>query len=290
MLPFRGEARDGVSGVLVAGLSPRRPLDDDFATWLELIQSELGRGLASVHAQERDRSIAITLQRSLLPSGFPAVEGVTLEARYQPAMTFAQVGGDWYDAITVDEDRVVVVVGDVVGKGVAAAATMGRLRSAAQAYASLGLSPARILEELNRFAVRLAGVTFATVLCGCYELATGRLTFASAGHLPPVLVRADGQAALIEGGLTVPLAVTDELLVEEHELHLDHDDVVLLYTDGLVERRGEDLDCGLARLTAACAEHRGDLGSLLDHVLERVIGPKVEDDVAVLALGRRPRR
>lgn len=290
-LPLSGEESEAPLGLLVAGVSPRRPLDQDYATWLELVATQLAHALSTAQARQRDRSIAVTLQRSLLPEALPQVDGAVLEARYRPALEYAQVGGDWYDAICVGDDRLVVVVGDVMGKGVRAAAQMGRLRSAAQAYATLGLSPAAILEQLHTFAVELTEVEFATVLCACYEPSSGRLSFASAGHPPPVLVRGDGAAKLVEGGLTVPLAVPSgvgsaALGACELELELEPGDAVLLYTDGLVEGRGQDLDKGLAMLVEACSDSPGDLPALLDGVMGRVAQPHSPDDIALLALGR----
>ncbi len=286
VLPFRADDPQALSGVLVAGVSPRRPLDEDYATWYDLIAAQLGHALAAAQAHERDRTIAVTLQRSLLPESLPAVDGAALDARYRPALEHTQVGGDWYDAICVDDDHVFVVVGDVVGKGVQAAATMGRLRSAVRAYAMLGMSPAGILEELNRLAVRLDDVGFATVLCARYEASSGSLVFASAGHLPPALMKGGGDTRLVDGGLTVPIAVSDEMGAQERKLTLDPGDVLLLYTDGLVERRGRDLGCGLDKLVAVCTSHRGDLSTLLDAVMARVAEPDSPDDIALLALGR----
>jgi hypothetical protein len=290
VLPLTGEDGTDPLGLLVAGISPRRPLDEDYVTWLELIKAQLDRALASASARERDHRIAVTLQRSLFPGTLPAVDGVILDARYRPALEYTEVGGDWYDAICVDED-VIVVVGDVMGHGVRAAATMGRLRSATQAYAMLGLSPAAVLKELNRFAVRLDDVEFATVLCARYSPSSGSFVFASAGHPAPVLVTAGGDARLVGGGLTVPLAVTDDLWAAEHGITLSPGDFVLLYTDGLVEHRDQPLDRGLARLVAFCTEHHGDHpAALLDGLMEEVAWPDSRDDVAVLALQRIARR
>jgi hypothetical protein len=286
VLPFTADGPGSPAGFLVAGLSPRRPLDDDYVTWLQLMATQLGHALAAAEAHERDHTIAVTLQRSLLPETLPNVDGAALQARYRPALEYAQLGGDWYDAICVDDDELVLVTGDVVGKGVQAAATMGRLRSAMRAYAMLGMPPSAMLEELNRLAVRLDEVEFATVLCAHYKPSTGRFVFASAGHLPPLVVRQDGTSSLVDGGLTVPLAATDEMEAHERQVTLHPEETLLLYTDGLVERHDQDLDEGLAFLLSVCASNHDSLPELLDVVMEDVAGTDSHDDVALLALRR----
>jgi hypothetical protein len=284
VLPLTEREDHPPAGILVAGVSPRRPLDDDYRTWYDLVAQQLGRVLANAQAHEREHTVAVTLQESLLPEGLPEIAGVELATRYRPGSEDSRVGGDWYDALPIGDDTVVIVTGDVVGKGIHAAAAMGRLRSAVRAYAVLGLSPARIIGELNRLILQLGELEFATIVCGCYDRRAGTLTVARAGHPPPVLIAPEGVARPLEGGLTTPMGTEVEPVEAQADLAVG--ETVLLYTDGLIERRGRDLDVGLDEVLAVAAGHRGSLETLLDSLMTQVAGEEAEDDVAVLALRR----
>jgi serine phosphatase RsbU (regulator of sigma subunit) len=233
---------------------------------------------------ERERRIAETLQRSLLPRTLPHVDGIELEARFTPGAG-AEVGGDWYDALPLPGGRVAIVIGDVAGKGLRAAALMGELRAGLRAYAIEGGGPIETLARLDRLAGRSAHM--ATAVLMHVDPASGRAVFGSAGHLPPLLVGADGHARFLEGGASAPLlAFHDD--VSEGEAVLAPGDRVVLYTDGLVERRTEVIDDSLERLRRAAEGFEGGLAALCDHLMDAMRAPVrgEQDDIAILALAR----
>ena len=167
---------------------------------------------------EREHRVAETLQRSLLPEKLPDIEGVTLAARYLPAGAGAAVGGDWYDATELPDGRVALVVGDVVGHGLRAAAVMGQLRNASRAYSIIDTSPAEIVARLNRLVTTGEEGVMATVLYLALDRDTGEVTYASAGHPPPLLLTAEGPRYL-EGGRSVPVGAADLVTFREESTH-----------------------------------------------------------------------
>src|SRR3954451_7656736 len=163
---------------------------------------------------EQEHHTAETLQRSLLPERLPRIDGVDLAARYIPAGTGAGVGGDWYDAIELRDGRVAVVVGDVVGHGLRAAATMGQLRNACRAYALVEASPAEVVARLNRMVATSGEDAMATVLYLVLDRETGEVSFTSAGHPPPLVLSRHG-SAFLEGGRSVPVGAADPAVFRE---------------------------------------------------------------------------
>ena len=237
---------------------------------------------------EREHRVAETLQRNLLPERLPAIEGVELAARYLPAGKGAAVGGDWYDALERVDGRVVLVVGDVVGHGLRAAAVMGQLRNACRAYALVESSPAEVVARLNRLIVSGGEEAMATVLYLTLDRETGEVAFASAGHPPPLVLGPDGPSFL-EGGRSVPVGASESAVFREAEARLPEQATLLLYTDGLVERRDVALEDRFAQLRAAAGAAGGELEDLCDQVLQGVLGPaEPADDVALLAVRPRP--
>ena len=233
---------------------------------------------------ERERRIAETLQRSLLPEKLPEIAGVELAARYLPAGAEGAIGGDWYDAVELDGGRLALVVGDVVGHGLRAAVVMGELRNAVRAYALVGPSPAEILRRLNRLVGHDVGGPMATVLCLVLDRRRGVATFASAGHLPPLLVAPDGPRFL-EGGRSVPIGASPDPGFAERREELPPGSTLVLYTDGLVERRRAPLERRLAMLAEAAARSRSGLEQLCDDLLAGALdGAPPADDVALLAV------
>jgi anti-anti-sigma factor len=238
---------------------------------------------ARLHRAEHE--VADVLQRSLLPARLPALARLAGAARYTPAAEHARSGGDWYDLIPVGGTRVALVVGDVVGHGPAAAAVMGQLRSALASQLLDGRSPAAALERLDRFAARVAGSAGSTCACMVLDWSTGELTWSLAGH-PPVLLVDDVSARFLGGGAGAVLGVPGRAPYAEAATTVSAGASVVLYTDGLVERRGETLDTGLDRLADAAAR-RAELGpealaaGLVGAVLD-VEGPR--DDVALLVV------
>jgi len=241
--------------------------------------------LAIGHAQlrERERNLAETLQRSLLPRMLPSAAGVRLAARYLPRGADGPVGGDFYDAVLLPGDRVGLAIGDVAGKGLGAAAAMGQIRAALHAYALEDETPGSVLARLDRFAAAM-DVT-ATAMFIIIDGA-GEMAIASAGHPPAVLLDAAG-ARLLVGALGPPLGSGVEGRGTEHH-HLPAGARLLLYTDGLVERRDEGLDVSLEALRQVAASAGPSLDAMCDRVLEALSPLEGEwpDDVALLAVHR----
>ena len=236
---------------------------------------------ASRYAFERD--VAVTLQNSLLPRALVLREGMAAAARYLPGARGTQVGGDWYDLLEVD-GKVVLVVGDVMGRGVQAAAMMGQLRATVRAYAIEGHGPAAVLTRLDQVVLSLTGLHFTTCLVGVLDPESLTLCLASAGHLPPVVVGPEGGARLVELDPGLPLGVGGATFVEQ-TIALDPGSLVLLYTDGLVETRSASVDDGLARLVASLAAPVRSAERACQQVL-RALGREgdQDDDTAVLAV------
>jgi serine phosphatase RsbU (regulator of sigma subunit)/anti-sigma regulatory factor (Ser/Thr protein kinase) len=232
-------------------------------------------------ALEREREVAVALQRSLLPGSLPDVAGVETAARYLPAR--AEVGGDWYDVIELPRGLLGIVIGDVVGHGLRAAALMGRLRTALHAYALQGIGPGRTLELVDRFVQSLSEDAMATAAYAVFDPETGAVRFATAGHLPPILI-AKGGSRTVDITHAAPLGAFAYSSYPEHELTLSEGDMLLLYTDGLVERRGQSISDGIAELlrvvrTAASADD-----ACLRAMVALVPPEGVDDDVAVVAV------
>jgi PAS domain S-box-containing protein len=233
---------------------------------------------------EREHRVAETLQRSLLPEKLPRMEGVELAARYLPAGEGTAVGGDWYDAAELPDGRLALLVGDVVGHGLRAAATMGQLRNAFRAYSLVGTSPAEMVARLNRLAMNSDESIMATVLYLALDRDTGEISYASAGHPPALLLTPDGPRYL-EGARSVPVGAAEIVSFREETTTLPPDSTLLLYTDGLVERRDTPLDDRFAELAAAAAAGSGDLEQLCDQILAGVLGgSEPTDDVALLVV------
>jgi PAS domain S-box-containing protein len=237
---------------------------------------------------EREHRIAETLQRSLLPERLPEIDGVSMAARYLPAGKGAAIGGDWYDAVELKDGRVALVVGDVVGHGLRAAAAMGQLRNACRAYALVESSPAEVVAHLNRLVTSGGEETMATVLYLVLDRETGEVAFTSAGHPPPLALTPAGPRFL-EGGRSVPVGATDPAVFRETTETLPPGTTLILYTDGLVERRDVPLEHRLGQLRAAAEAAGGELDDICDQVLHGILGSlDPVDDVALLAVRPEP--
>jgi anti-anti-sigma factor len=241
-----------------------------------------------IKAQERRlgeaQALARVLQRSLLPERLPDIPGVALAGRYLPGSAGLEVGGDWYDVFVLPGGRVALTIGDVVGRGLGAATAMGQLRTALRAYALDGSSPAAVLERLSGLVRELDVAQMATLVYAVLDPETRRLRFASAGHPPALLAGPLGAARFLEEGRSPPLGVTGSV-PREAEVVLEPGATLLLYTDGLVEKRGQSIDTGMEALRQLVAGHDGDLDSLCDdRILEALQPAAPADDVALLAL------
>ena len=215
--------------------------------------------LENARLYEREHRVAETLQRSLLPESVPELDRAELAARYLPGADEASVGGDWYDAITLGEGRVVLVIGDVVGRGVKAASAMGQLRNAVRAYLLEGYGPAPTLERVNRLLDTLGG-GFATISLLVVDTAGGELVYANAGHPPPLVVGPDGATHWLDAGLAPPIGAASDVAYREAQDAIPEGGALVLYTDGLVERRNEPIDAGLGRLADAASDSPGHAG------------------------------
>ena len=233
---------------------------------------------------EREHRIAETLQRSLLPERLPPIEGVELAARYLPGAGGAAIGGDWYDVLERPDGRVALVVGDVVGHGLRAAASMGQLRNAFRAYGMVEASPAEVVARINRLVMSGVEQVMATVLYLVLDRETGEVAFSAAGHPPPLVIAPDGPRFL-DGGRSVPIGAADPAIFREATTVLPHGSTLLLYTDGLVERRDTPLEERLDELAAAAGSGDDSLADLCERVLATVLGEgEPGDDVALLAV------
>ncbi len=275
-------------GVLVLWieLAEKRPFLPVDHTLLTVLSGRLGQGLQRVYQHDQQRETALALQHAILgPAELPGGFAV----RYQPASRPLQVGGDWYDLFDLDDGRMGLIVGDCVGHGLSAATVMGQLRSACRALLLENHSPKSALSGLDRFAARLPGAPCTTAFCAVLDPETGELTYSSAGHPPPILVHADGTTRTLEDGRDIPLGLRTDRPRPEARVTMPPRATLLLYTDGLVERRGQSLDIGIARATGLVQDGSSSaLDTLASEVMERLTPPEgYQDDVALL-LYRQP--
>ncbi|MDH6119095.1 PAS domain S-box-containing protein [Kitasatospora sp. GAS204A] len=237
---------------------------------------------------QSQRHAALTLQRHLLPHQPPQPIGLEVAYRYQPAAAAGEVGGDWFDAIPVSGDKTALVVGDVMGSGINAAATMGQLRTATRTLAGLDLDPAQVLHHLDRITQGLEE-TIATCVYAVFDPHRAQCRIAMAGHLPPVLIRSDRAPALLDLPTGAPLGVGG-VPFEATSRELGPGDRLVLYTDGLVETRDQPIDSRLRTLLDLLAEPRLPLEATCDRLLSALRDPDGHDDVALLIAQVDPHR
>ncbi|WP_327219472.1 PP2C family protein-serine/threonine phosphatase [Streptomyces cyaneofuscatus] len=268
-----GIGHDGRARVLEAELFTR-------ARELQEVNERLRR------AQARDREVALALQEAMLPAPMP-VGHHRAAVRYWPATGTLNVCGDWYDLVDLPGDRIAVAVGDVVGHGLSAACVMGQLRSALSAAARVAAGPAQALEALGLYARRVDGAESTTVVKTLIDWGTHTITYSSAGHPPPALLRSGGIVAFLDQATDPPLGARPEHVPRpEASAPFAEGDTLVLYTDGLVERRAEDIDTGLARLADSLARHgQDDPESLADALLADLLPPSGNtDDTALVVI------
>ncbi len=296
-------------GVLALAWREPRVFEDVEVAWLGSAAEQLALALRQVELRESEAaaqaalresaayaiSVSQTLQRSLLPPALPVVQSLAVAVRYVPSTVDAEVGGDWYDVIATPDGGVVLVIGDVQGHSITAAAVMGQLRVALHAYLVEGHPPHVALSRVNRVMQTLSTDAIATCCLLRLDPATGTVAVVRAGHTLPLVWRADGSVAELESDGGIPLGVLPEWEWPTVELHLEAGDRLLLYTDGLVEVPGADVDDGVADLVAAVsatrdpsragsrcpADRQARLEDDVDTVL-RAVGVRSRDDVAVL--------
>ncbi|GGY32516.1 SpoIIE family protein phosphatase [Streptomyces djakartensis] len=301
MVPLR--ARGVTLGVM--HLLRHRTADafgEDDLVLAEEIAARAALSIDNARRYTRERHTAITLQRSLLPAGPPRAPALDLAHRYFPAGSGNEIGGDWFDVIALSGGRVALVVGDVVGQGVHASATMGRLRTAVRTLADADFAPDELLTRLDDLVIRLdreegpdtrgqgeetSGEVGATCLYAVYDPVAGRCDIARAGHPPPVLVRPDGTAHVLDLPAGPPLGLGG-LPFEAAQFDVDEGCTLALYTDGLVETPGRDIDVGLELLNEALRRPSADLEEACEEVLRKVRAEPAADDIVLLLA--RPRR
>jgi putative methionine-R-sulfoxide reductase with GAF domain len=273
-------------GVLhVGAVTPQRFTEHD----IHLLQMVADRIALATHTQASsvERAVATALQRSLLPTVLPTVPGLRFAARYVPG-TDTGVGGDWYDVFPLPDDRVGIVMGDVVGHGLAAAVVMGRFRSALRAYALDVEDPGEVLAKLDRKATHFEYGAMATVSYAVVDPSHERITVALAGHLPPILALPSGEVTLVECEVSQPIGFPrPDLHCPSTALALAPGALLCFYTDGLVERRDSTIDVGLKRLIRAVSA--ADPEAVCSRVMAEMVGTQAaRDDIAMLAMRRAP--
>ncbi|MBC9726635.1 SpoIIE family protein phosphatase [Streptomyces sp. TRM68367] len=256
------------------------PFDDDDVVLASELAGRAAVAIDNARWFQSVRNTALTLQRSLLPDHPPRHPGLDLASRYQPAQATSEVGGDWYDVIPLARDRTALVVGDVMGNGIDAAATMGRLRTATCAYADLDLDPGAVLKHLDKITCDLEHY-IVTCLYAVYDPRTRRCHIANAGHMPPALARPGRTPALLDLPPGAPLGVGG-IPFETTTARLDPGDLLVLYTDGLVETRHHPIDDRLNVLLSFLDAPDRPLEETCDLLLYGLRHPDDHDDVALL--------
>ena len=284
--------RGGMRGFLWLSFTGADPLAPEERAFAAACAAQAGLALERARLYDVQRDVAHTLQRSLLAGEAMRDPRFEVAALYQPAVDSLEVGGDWHDTFRLPDGRIAVVVGDIVGRGLAAASVMGQLRSAVRALGGAQLGPAGVLSKLDTFVEQLPAAAFATVAYAEVDADTGATRLAAAGHPPPVLLRPGQSPELLMVGRSAPLGVPlDGSPRPEGELRLEPGAGLLLYTDGLVERRTEAIDAGLQRLIDAVAARAelppAELVAALPAVM--LAGGHSDDDVCSLCFVRTPR-
>ncbi len=272
-------------GALLVGLRRESDLllDEAFAVLGQYARAA-STTMRNLYSYNIERRIALTLQKNLLPDAAPKLPGLQISACYTASEAHAEVGGDFYEIFALSEDKVIVAIGDVVGHSLEAAAVMAQLRTGIRCYALEGRSPAQILIRLNRVLAKFHPDVTATAVCLLYNTKTGECEVANAGHLPPVHLSGGNHSFLPLGGT---LLGVERINAPLHKFTMKPDDVLVLYTDGLVERPGEIIDAGLARLSAALKKNV-PVDDLCSHLIAEVGPAKPLDDIAIIGLRRLP--
>ena len=272
-------------GVLALVFGVEQEFPDDDRAFMVAVARQIAQALERARLSDAEHQLAVSLQHSLLPRRLPELPGVAVAARYRPSLQRVNLGGDWYDAIELEGGKLGVAVGDVVGHGPQAAAVMGQLRSALRAIAREHDEPEDVVEGLSRFAETIPEALGTTLVYGVIDPAGEHLRYVCAGHPPPLLLRADGEPEFLGGGRALPLGVGLGAY-RAADAELPAEAILLLYSDGAIERRGEPLDGGLSRLVEAAAglaEHSVE-SACAELVEELFADREQEDDVALLAI------
>lgn len=286
-VPVQVEGR--VIGVMHIGTLVRRDFDEDDVTLLQLAADRAALAIDNASISEQ-RAVTAVMQRSLLPDALPQIPGLRFSAKYLPAGSGIKIGGDWYDVFQLVNGRLAFVIGDVVGRGVLAASVMAEIRTALRAYMAQGHELTKVVSMLNDLLLWMGRNRGATLSILELDPEAEELEAVTAGHLPPVLVGPDGGARLLEQRPGLPVGVRAGHAYEAVRYPFPTGSTLLLYTDGLIERRGESIDEGLRRLTTAArrAAECTD-SSFADRVYRALLDESpLEDDVALLSIETMP--
>jgi PAS domain S-box-containing protein len=283
-------ASDGPIGVIAFGLrGTERAYEAEDRALAEEIARRVAPAVENALRYEQQSATAEALQRSLLPTALERFVGTELAARYLPGSDGIRIGGDWYDAVPLPPGRLMIAIGDVVGHGIRAATWMGRLRTLVQFCAFDGLDPAAVLGRRYDYCFSASGSDMATAIVGIFDPGRDVLEFASAGHPPLLVRRASGAIDVVWEGRGPPLCATERAVFTPAEIELGPGDQLVLYTDGLVERRGEQFDVGVDRLCDTLRAAPRPPEEAADHLITTLLGPaRPADDVALLLLAPTP--
>jgi serine phosphatase RsbU (regulator of sigma subunit)/anti-sigma regulatory factor (Ser/Thr protein kinase) len=284
IVPLTARGRTLGAVTLVAAESGHRYGEEDLR-FAEDLARRAAVAVDNSRLYGREHRAAVALQQSLLPRKLPDIPGIEFAVRYLPATSELDVGGDWYDAISLGDGAVGVVIGDVAGHGIEAAAVMGQFRNALRAYAVDGRGPSGSVERLNRLTRIFEHSDMATLVYVEFDSASGTVRFVRAGHPPPLVRRPGGAVEQLNGNGSLPVGVSANAHYDVATAELEPGATLLLYTDGLVERRGDHLESGIKRLEGVLAEAPDELEELCDHLIEKTApAPERDDDIAVLVL------
>ena len=281
-------AHGDLIGVMHVGTKTQRHFTPEEIDLLLVVADRVALAL-SVRLSDRSRIVIEAFQRTFLPEVLPFLPGFRVATRYLPAATAVGVGGDWFDTFVRPEGDTVVVIGDVAGHGLPAASLMGKMRNALRAHALMGGTALDILVRADEYHRHFGDGELVTILVGVLAEDISTFRYASAGHPPPLVVRPDGAGFVSDGGASPPLGLPQPPSFVEDEIALAPGTSVLLYTDGLIERRDESLDAGFERLrsTGERVLNRMAANDAINELLEAVIeGPRATDDVALMLLQR----
>ncbi|MEU2433016.1 SpoIIE family protein phosphatase [Streptomyces sp. NPDC007861] len=284
-LVARGRA---LGAVVVSRIRGREPFDEQDCVLIDELVGRAALNIDNARMYTGQREAALALQRSLTLKPLPDVAGLELMGRYLPASAH-EVGGDWFDVIPLPGGRAGLVIGDVMGHGIRAAATMGQLRTAVRTLAGQDLPPDRMLSALDAAVADLGENEMATCVYAVHDPAAGRCLIARAGHPPPALVSADGTVTFVDGPAGTPLGAGGRHFRVE-QTPLLPESLLVLYTDGLIETRERDIDQGMGLLARALRHPGRSLEEVCDRVIGRLLPSSAEDDVAVLIARALPRR
>ena len=274
-----------VIGVMHIGTLVQRHFDEDDVTLLQLAADRAALAIDAARISEQ-RAVTEIMQRSLLPDALPQIPGMRFSAKYLPAGSGIKIGGDWYDVFQLDNGRLAFVIGDVVGRGVLAASVMAEIRTALRAYMVQGHALTEVVSLLNELLISMGRSRGATLSIFELDPEAEELEAVTAGHLPPVLIEPDGEARLLEQRPGLPVGVSIGHRYQAFRHPFPTGSRLLLYTDGLIERREESIEEGLRRLIAATrAAAQGGDSSFADRVYRALVDEApLEDDVAILAV------